>query len=304
MDEALGFAHTFYHSGSNYNDNLRSMTRQMLIPFARDYITQVKAKAEEWITAAEAVQLLKTGFKSQYTATKTLCKRAHNGLVRARAEQYMLGNKTAQNFEIPKGFWWAEGEVSLHQNWITGDFETWTRGSIDQVQMRAFGVSFLRADIEKMLPPVAPVKDITLAHAQGSNIVIGHGRSPLWLELKAFVETSLRLHVDEFNRVPIAGVTTTARLTQMLDEAAIAFLVMTAEDEQADGKVRARENVVHEIGLFQGRHGFHRAIVLVEEGCEEFSNISGLGHIRFPKGNICAKFEEVRRVLERERLVS
>ena len=35
-------------------------------------------------------------------------------------------------------------------------------------------------------------------------------------------------------------------------------------------------NVVHEAGLFQGRLGFTRAIVLLEEGCAEFSNIQGL----------------------------
>jgi len=86
----------------------------------------------------------------------------------------------------------------------------------------------------------------------------------------------------------------------MLDQAAMAFLIMTAEDEQPDGAVRARENVVHEVGLFQGRLDFSRAIVLLEEGCQEFSNISGLGQIRFPKG---AKFEEVRRVLEQEGLL-
>ena len=49
------------------------------------------------------------------------------------------------------------------------------------------------------------------------------------------------------------------------------------------GKINARMNVVHEAGLFQGRLGFTRSIVLLEEGCEEFSNI-----------------EEVRKVLERE----
>jgi predicted nucleotide-binding protein len=89
----------------------------------------------------------------------------------------------------------------------------------------------------------------------------------------------------------------------MLDAAAIAFLVMTAEDEQPDGAMRSRENVVHEAGLFQGRLGFMRAIVLLEEGCEEFSNIHGLGQIRFPTGRIEAALEEVRQVLEREGLI-
>jgi len=108
---------------------------------------------------------------------------------------------------------------------------------------------------------------------------------------------------DEFNHVPVAGFTNIARLSEMLDEAAIAFIVMTAEDEQVDGKMHARLNVIHEAGLFQGKLGFTKAIVLREDGCEEFSNIQGLGQIPFPKGNIKAVFEEIRRVLEREGLI-
>jgi len=137
----------------------------------------------------------------------------------------------------------------------------------------------------------------------GTNVFIGHGRSSMWRELKDFVGDRLSLPYDEFNRVPVAGITNIARLSEMLDAAAIALLVMTAEDEMADGGLQARMNVVHEAGLFQGRLGFSRAIVLLEDGCAEFSNIQGLGQIRFPKGNIAASFEEVRRVLEREGLI-
>lgn len=137
----------------------------------------------------------------------------------------------------------------------------------------------------------------------GTNVFVGHGRSSLWRELKDFLEDRLQLPVDEFNRVPVAGVTNIARLSEMMDAAALALLVMTGEDEQPDGKVRARMNVVHEAGLFQGRLGFSRAIVLLEQGCEEFSNIEGLGQIRFPKGQIKAAFEEIREVCEREGLL-
>ena len=141
------------------------------------------------------------------------------------------------------------------------------------------------------------------AETMGTNIFIGHGRSQDWRELKDFIEDRLRLPVDEFNRVPVAGVTNVARLSEMIDAAVFAFLVMTGEDEQPDGQLRARMNVVHEAGLFQGRLGFTRAIVLLEEGCEEFSNIRGLGQIRFPRGKIRSAFEEIREVLEREDVV-
>ena len=51
----------------------------------------------------------------------------------------------------------------------------------------------------------------------------------------------------------------------------------TGEDETKDGKLLARQNVVHEAGLFQGgKLGFTRAIILLEEVTEEFSNLAGL----------------------------
>jgi predicted nucleotide-binding protein len=146
-------------------------------------------------------------------------------------------------------------------------------------------------------------KHKTKSERIGTNVFIGHGRSSAWKDLKDFIQDRMHLPWDEFNRVPVAGFTNIARLSQMLDESAIAFLLMTAEDEQADGKQHARQNVIHEAGLFQGRLGFERAIILLEEGCEEFSNVQGLGQIRFPKGNVSAVFEDIRRVLERENLV-
>ena len=130
----------------------------------------------------------------------------------------------------------------------------------------------------------------------GKHIFIGHGHSPIWRELKDFIN-------ERFDRVSTPGLQTIERLKEMLDQACMAFLIMTAEDEQSDGKMRARENVVHEAGLFQGRLGFKKAIILLEEDCEEFSNIKGLGQIRFPKGNIKAAFEEIRQVLEREEVI-
>jgi predicted nucleotide-binding protein len=141
------------------------------------------------------------------------------------------------------------------------------------------------------------------AERVGTNVFFGHGTSKLWKDLKDFIQDRLHLPWDEFNRVPVAGVTNIARLSEMLDAAAIALIVMTGEDELLDGEMHARMNVIHEAGLFQGRLGFTKAIVLLEDGCGEFSNIQGLGQIRFPKGNIAAAFEEVRKVLEREGLL-
>jgi predicted nucleotide-binding protein len=75
---------------------------------------------------------------------------------------------------------------------------------------------------------------------------------------------------------------------------------MTGDNKDADGNRHARENVIHEAGLFQGRLGFRRAIVLLEEGCAHFSNNSGIHYIPFAKDNIASTFGEVIATIHRE----
>src|SRR5262249_21979130 len=121
--------------------------------------------------------------------------------------------------------------------------------------------------LDKQSTPKAPAAKTAQSRQQGTKVFIGYGRSRVWKDLKDFLQDRLHLQWEEFNRVPAAGVTTIARLSEMLDGPAFAFLVLTGEDEQADGKLNGRMNVVHEAGLFQGRIGFPRAIVLLEDGC-------------------------------------
>ncbi len=166
-------------------------------------------------------------------------------------------------------------------------------------------LSILGSCIEQLeLITVEPSNALPASAAPGGDrVFIGHGGDPAWRELKDFLVDRLKLKHEEFNREPVAGISTAERLQKMLDASAFAFIVMTGEDEHRDGKQHARESVIHEIGLFQGHLGFRRAIILLEEGCEEFGNIEGLTQIRFKKGQISAKFEEIRRTLEREGLL-
>ena len=168
------------------------------------------------------------------------------------------------------------------------------------------GITHLLADIARQASAHISRQGFQTQYGNivGTRVFIGHGHSMVWRELKDFIENQLGLPVDEFNRIQSAGVSMTDRLSEMMDSATVAFLVMTGEDEQPSGELRPRENVVHEAGLFQGRKGFKRAIVLLEDGCSKFSNNAGLVHINFPKANIRAAFQDVREVLEREGILS
>lgn len=131
-------------------------------------------------------------------------------------------------------------------------------------------------------------------------IFIGHGRSPQWRDLKDHLTDQHGYSVQAYEVGARAGHSIRDILDDMLAKSSFACLVMTGEDEAEEGALRARQNVIHEIGLFQGRLGFSRAVVLLEDGTEEFSNIQGIHQIRFSKGNIRETYGDVLATLRRE----
>lgn len=131
-------------------------------------------------------------------------------------------------------------------------------------------------------------------------VFIGHGRSQAWRDLKDHLTDQHGLAVTAYETGARAGHTIRDILDDMTMNTNIAFLVLTAEDEMAGGKFQARPNVIHETGLFQGKLGFSRAIVLLEDGCEEFSNLAGIQQLRFSKGKIRETFGDVLATIKRE----
>jgi len=138
------------------------------------------------------------------------------------------------------------------------------------------------------------------ASAELPTIFIGHGRSQQWRDLKDHLHEQHGYPVEAYEIGARAGHTIRDVLESMLEASSLAILVLTGEDEDKEGKLHPRLNVVHELGLFQGALGFSRAIALLEDGTEEFSNIHGIQQIRYAKGNIRETFGDVLATLRRE----
>ena len=134
-------------------------------------------------------------------------------------------------------------------------------------------------------------------------IFIGHGRSDHWRRIDEFLRDSLGLEAEEYDTTSPIGRTVTARLEEMLSVSSFAIIVMSAEDEQLDGKLRARQNVIHEAGLFQGRLGFEKVAILRQTGCGTFSNVSGINEIEYDATDWAVAYLKIRHALEREGLV-
>jgi predicted nucleotide-binding protein len=135
-------------------------------------------------------------------------------------------------------------------------------------------------------------------------IFIGHGRSKLWSRVNSMLADELNLKTNYFERESHASQSIIPILEGFLNEATFAILVMTAEDETSEGTIRARQNVIHEAGLFQGRLGFNKVVILKQEGLENFSNVDGLQYIPFSGDSIEQTFYELQRVLKREGLIN
>jgi len=73
------------------------------------------ADGEEWISAVDALRILNIPYG--FSARETICKRAHVGIVRARAVKILRDDKPQENTNVPKKFWWAGGQAALEQNW-------------------------------------------------------------------------------------------------------------------------------------------------------------------------------------------
>jgi len=143
------------------------------------------------------------------------------------------------------------------------------------------------------------LKQFSILRPKTPKIFIGHGRNSAWKQLSSFLRKKHYI-VEAFEASPRAGKAISDVLDGMVRDTSFACLVMTGEDKTAAGELRARQNVVHELGLFQGKLGPHRAIVLLEKGVEKFSNMSGTTYISFKKGEIAKVFGKVLKTIRRE----
>jgi predicted nucleotide-binding protein len=130
-------------------------------------------------------------------------------------------------------------------------------------------------------------------------IFIGHGRNNEWSKLSSHLQDKHKVNVISYETGARAGHTIRDILDSMAEEASLALLVLTGEDKTQTG-MRARQNVIHECGLFQGRLGFDRAVMVVEKGIELASNFDGIQQLRFRKGHISEIFGDVIATIRRE----
>lgn len=128
-------------------------------------------------------------------------------------------------------------------------------------------------------------------------VFLTHGRSMDWREVQSHIEKDVGLLTLELAQEINQGRTIIEKLFDNSDRCDSAVIIMTGDDIGPDGSARARENVMHEIGFFQGKFGRSKVVVLHEEGVSIPTNLSGVVYIPFPKGMVSAGFHVLTREL-------
>jgi predicted nucleotide-binding protein len=128
-------------------------------------------------------------------------------------------------------------------------------------------------------------------------VFITHGRSDDWRAVQAFVEKDVRLPTIELAQEPNLGRTIIEKLEDSAARCDSAVIVMTGDDVANEDESRVRENVMHEIGFFQGRYGRTGVVLMHEEGVNIPTNLSGVVYVPFPNGSIEAVFHVLQREL-------
>jgi sugar/nucleoside kinase (ribokinase family) len=121
-------------------------------------------------------------------------------------------------------------------------------------------------------------------------VFIAHGANPEWLAVQRFIETRFQVPVYSFESRSWGSRQVTEALSNYLERCSFAICVLTAENFGEGGLRQARQNVIHEVGLFQGRHGFDRVMMLVEEGCDFSPGAAGPYTVSFPSNGISETF--------------
>lgn len=128
-------------------------------------------------------------------------------------------------------------------------------------------------------------------------VFISHGRSSDWMEVQAYIEKDLAISTLELAQEPNQGRTILQKLAEESDKCSFAVVVMTGDDAVDSDAPRVRENVMHEIGFFQGKYGLPSVCLLHEEGVSVPTNIHGVVYVPFPKSLVSASFGVMSREL-------
>lgn len=149
-------------------------------------------------------------------------------------------------------------------------------------------------------------KDLEQDASKAGKVFIGHGQNQIVRnKVKNFIRDRCGLQPLVLEDLPSAGHTVMEKLEKYGRTADYAVLILTGDDlVQGRDERRARQNVIQELGWFQGVLGRKRTAILCEEGVEIASNIGGVVYLKFTGNNVEMIFDQLRQEFEEAGIIN
>lgn len=180
-------------------------------------------------------------------------------------------------------------EIRGGSSWatVTADVDQW--GSTPAKDWEPFGSAdaFLD-DLESAMASFVSRSVQTSA----SRVFLGHGHGSDWRILEEKMRAA-GYEPQAFESSVAAGAVNIFVIDTAMRASSAAVLYLTPDDLTDDGKKRARQNVIHEIGYAQGVLGIGRVVVVQNEEVEMPSNLDGVTVVRVKTGGLFEKLDEV-----------
>jgi predicted nucleotide-binding protein len=136
------------------------------------------------------------------------------------------------------------------------------------------------------------------------NVIIMHGRSREYLKIKKLL---LKM---EFNAVVLmekfSGGTIIEKVRNSVwDQAHCAVILMSPDDQTTEKELRARQNVVFELGYCLGafdsipdKYWYNAVVIVKEERVERFADIEGMEYLSYRKKLVSEDLDRLQEILE------
>jgi len=126
---------------------------------------------------------------------------------------------------------------------------------------------------------------ISSSRIENNTIFISHGQNDFYREINNYLVNEYKLPTVYDERDFLKGNTYIENIEMLVNDSSYGLVVLTKDDEFEKEKWRARQNVIHELGIFQNAFGRTNTLVLKEEGVDFPTNLNGMNEYQINLNN-------------------
>lgn len=194
------------------------------------------------------------------------------------------GSSGASRYSRAHFLYGNTGSISFGGRDYQAERNAYSREFRETVSLLKSAIAELRRDLEDLggAPIAGASSGVPKVHGDNVFIVHGHDNEPK--EAVARLLPLLGLNPIILHEQANKGRTLIQKFREVAADAGFAVVLLTPDDQMADGRKRARQNVILELGFFLGALGPERVVAIVKGDVERPSDFDGVVYLPYDAG--------------------